>query len=268
MSGRDDLRAARGAANGKPGALAVTLDEKGKLQLPPVPGAHDVAGQCAWLTAVWGLDGRHPITRGERQGLAGPDGHAELFRAGAPSIRLEPIKVVHTPARLVEAISGWATPTDGATPALKGEHCRLIAHVVRMLCGASATITAEQEATAILGTFQQCARAIEGLTTHGTGAQRFEAADALGGFDPADRELRYLVDANTGELVIRVSDLAEVARRHVGGSLPRGWLDARLSAIGFQRVTLDGRAVDGRSGRHSPHARCAVYRGILPRGEA
>jgi hypothetical protein len=88
---------------------------------------------------------------------------------------------VNTPARLVEAINGWGIPTDGAIPALRGEHCRLIAHVVRMLCGASATITAEQEATAIFGTFQQSARLIEGLTTHGTGAQRYEAADARGG---------------------------------------------------------------------------------------
>lgn len=263
-------RKAAASRKDKPAAEppSVTVDAKGKLVLPAVPDVQDIAGQCAWLTVVLGLDATHPITAGERQGLAGPDGHVELRRAGAPSIRLEPIRVVNSPPRLIETITGWASHTDGAIPALKGEHCRLIAHVVRMLCGASATITAEQEATAIIGTYQAAATAVEGMTTHGTSAQRHESASALGGHDPADRELRYLVDANTGELVIRVGDLAEVARRHVGGSLPRGWLDGHMHAIDWRRVTLDGHAVAGRAGRGGPHARCAVYRGILPRAEA
>jgi hypothetical protein len=246
----------------------VTFDPKGKLVLPPVPAVDDIAGQGAWLTAVLNLDPAHPVIRGERQGIAGPEGHAELHRAGAPSIRLEPIKVANTPARLIETITGWGIPSDGPMHALKGDHCRLIAHAVRLLCGTSARVTAEQETHAILGSFQQSAKAVEGLTIHGTSAQRFEAADALGGHDPADRELRYLVDLNTGELILRVSDLADVARRHEGSSLPRGWLDARLAAIGFQRATLDGHALEGRSGRTGPHARCAVYRGVLPHAES
>ena len=36
------------------------------------------------------LDPEHPITGGARQGLAGPEGHVELCRAGAPPIRFEP----------------------------------------------------------------------------------------------------------------------------------------------------------------------------------
>jgi hypothetical protein len=256
------------AANGaKPDTPTVSFDEKGKLVLGAVPAVDDIAGQGAWLTAVFNLDPAHPVTRAERQGIAGPEGHAELHRAGAPSIRLEPIKVVSAPARLIESINGWAIPTDGPMHAIKGEHCRLIAHVVRVLCGTSARVTVEQETHAILGAFQQSAKAVEGLTIHGTSAQRFEAADALGGHDPADRDLRYLIDLNTGELIIRVSDLADVARRHEGSSLPRGWLDARLAAIGFQRATLDGHALEGRSGRTGPHARCAVYRGVLPHAE-
>ena len=41
------------------------------------------------------------------------------------------------------------------------------------------------------------------------------------------------------DLTIRVGDLAVVARRQLG-SLPRGWLDARMAAIGFRRFELQG----------------------------
>ena len=34
-------------------------------------------------------------------------------------------------------------------------------------------------------------------------------------------------------------DLAEAARRHTGSSLPRGWLDARMAALGWQRTFGD-----------------------------
>jgi hypothetical protein len=60
---------------------------------------------------------------------------------------------------------------------------------------------------------------------------------------------RYLIDANTGEYVIAVSDLNEAARRHVGSSIPRGWLPGRMDAMGWRRVTLDGHALPGRDGR-------------------
>ena len=174
--------------------------------------------------------------------------------------------MVNTPARLVEAVSGWGLPSDGAVPPLKGEHCRLIAQVVRMLCGTSRATSAAQEAAAVVGAFQQAALAVEGMTTYGNSAQRHEAAYALR--DAHKRGWRYLIDRNTGELVIRVSDLHEVARRHVGGSLQRGWLDGRLASIEFRRVVLDGHAVAGRDGRKGPHLRCHVYRGHVGGGEA
>lgn len=74
---------------------------------------------------------------------------------------------------------------------------------------------------------------------------------------------RYLVDANTGELVIRVGDLQAAARAHIGSSLPRGWLDARMQALGWDRRGLDGHA--GRQGRH---ARTLIYRGHVPHAGA
>lgn len=263
------LDAKSAAANGaKPDTPTVSIDASGKLTLPPVPAVGDHHALAQWLTVSFGLDPAHPITRAERQGLAGPQGHVELFRAGAQSIRLEPVKVVNQPPRLIETVSGWATHTDGPIHALKADHCRLIAHVVRMLCGHGEAITARQEAEGIVGMLQQSAEAIEGLTTRGTSSERYEAADALGG-DPADRyhAPRYLIDRNTGELVIRAGDLGDVARRYVGGSVARGWLDARLRAIGWERATLDGHAIEGRSGRTGPHARCVIYRGLLPHAE-
>lgn len=121
----------------------------------------------------------------------------------------------------------------------------------------------------IIGTFISGAVAIEEHTTYGSSAQRYEAAVAL------QRDLddmsgmprgpvRYLVDTNTGELVIRVGDLQAAARSHIGSSLPRGWLDARMRALGWDRHALDGHAVDGRAGRHNAHARTFIHRGHVP----
>lgn len=260
----DNLTALKLIAGGRePGAPKTSS----KANLPDVPAIDDLAGLCAWLTAVFALDPAHPITEGRRQGLAGPDGHAELRRAGAPAIRLEPWKVLNTPARLIETLSGWAIPTDGAVPALKGEHCRLIAQVVRMLCGASATLSVEQESASLVGVFLQATQALEGYTTYGTTGQRYEAATALQReLDGTGRPLaaaKYLLDENTGEYVIRVQDLAEAARRFVGASLPRGWLDGRMASLDWKRVTLAGYEQPGRAGRAGPHARCDVYRGLL-----
>jgi hypothetical protein len=67
--------------------------------------------------------------------------------------------------------------------------------------------------------------------------------------------------------VIRVSDLAEAARRHTGTSLARGWLDARMENLGWGRSCVDVHALPGRSGRTGPHTRMEVYRGLLPREE-
>ena len=99
------------------------------------------------------------------------------------------------------------------------------------------------------------------LTTYGTAAQRYEAATAL---RPDLGGKRYFQDKNTGEYVIRVSDLQKMAREVYGGSIERGWLDARMEALGWERRTLDGHARPGTAGRHGPHAKVSVYRGHLP----
>ncbi len=68
----------------------VAYDEKNRLVLPEAPAPTDFAAHCAWLTAVFNLDPKHPITRGDREGLRGPDGHVVLERHGAPALRFEP----------------------------------------------------------------------------------------------------------------------------------------------------------------------------------
>jgi hypothetical protein len=256
-------------AGGRTEASGVTYDEKGRLVLPATPGLDDHAGLCTWLTAVLALDTTHPITGGERQGHAGPDGHVELRRAGAPSLRFEPAAQINSPNRLHDALSWWMLPSDGAVPAFKGDHCRQIAHVVRMLCGFAGTLSATQEAAGIVATYIGAAQRVEGHTTYGTSGQRYEAAAALQRAldESTGRPIgpqRYLIDVNTGELVIRVADLAGAARLHVGSSLPRGFLDARMQALGWTRTRLDGHALEGRAGRAGPHARADVYRGHLP----
>lgn len=247
---------------GKP---EVVVDEKGKLHLPSAPAPDDNAGQCAWLTASLALDHTHPITSGRHEGLRGAAGHVVLERLDAPPLRFEPASRINTPMRLIEDLTWQAIPTDSAPHALKGDHCRAIAHVIRQLCGATNTLSDEQETAGIVGSYLHIAEREEGYTTYGTPQQRYEAARAL----RRDRDglagpPRYLLDENTGELVIAVSDLAEVARRHIGSSLARGWLDARMQNLGWQRIRLDGHAEAGRAGRTSHHATVNAYRGHLP----
>jgi hypothetical protein len=269
VSARDELRALRaGATSSGTDPYGVMFDDKGKMLLPGIPEHEDTPGLCKWLTAVLNLDRSHPITRGIHEGLRGPDGHVILERAGAVSIRFEPASKINNPTRLIEALSWWKQPTDGLVHSFKADHCRQISHVVRMLCGAHRGMTEAQQTEAIIGTFMHAAITLEGATTYGTTGQRYEAAMAL------RREVdqvtgraigpdRYFIDANTGEYVIAVSDLAEAARRHVGSSLPRGWLDARIEDLGWARITLQGYGQPGRDGRKGPHARINAYRGHL-----
>lgn len=263
----------RGEAPQNPGELRrtahVTLDSKGKMVLPPVPDRGDTAGLCAWLTAVFELDRAHPITGGRREGLHGADGHVHLSRATAQPIRFEPARVINNPTQLITALSWQLLDTDGKVHAFKAEHCREISYAIRLLCTEHEAMTHEQEAEGIVGTFLQAADAVEGHTTYGTSAQRYEAALALRrDADPISGRQwgapQYLIDTHTAELVIAVSDLQDAARRHVGSSLPRGWLDARMQALGWERITLDGHAEPGRHGRQGPHARINAYRGRLP----
>ncbi len=247
----------------------VTFDGKGKPQLPPLPAHDDQLGLCSWVTAVFNLDTGRPITSGVREGLRGPDGHVKLDRRNAPALRFEPAARINQPARLIETLSWQTLPTDGAVHALTAAHCREISYVVRMLCGISHTITEAQEAEGIVSDFLSAAERIEGCTTYGTQAQRFEAAISLRRAidEVTGRKLgvaRYLVDGDTGEIVMAVGDLQETARRHVGSTLPRGWLDGRMADLGWTRITLDGHLEPGRSGRRTAHARIFAYRGHLP----
>jgi hypothetical protein len=245
----------------------VEIDAKGKLVLPAVPELEDVAGHCAWLTAVFALDPAHPITGGRRFGIHGPLGHAELSRREASRINFEPVTQINTPTKLIEALTWAAIPSDSAVPALKGEHCRQIAHVVKMLCGMRETLTQEQETTGIIGTFLQGALITEeAVTSYGNSGQRYEAAVALRRDLPYGPP-RYAIDFNTGELLIGVGDLAEAARRHLGSRVPRGWLEARMESLGWRKITLEGHALPGRSGRTGPHARIGAYRGFLTTGD-
>jgi hypothetical protein len=137
-----------------------------------------------------------------------------------------------------------------------------------MLCGVSEKLTEEQEAEGIVCTFMAYAIPIEGASTYGPTQERYAAASALRrGVDKAGHrigQVHYLIDAKTEELVIGVKDLGDAARWHVGSSLPRGWLDARMEAIGWRRVKLDGHEQPGRAGRQGRHARIDAYRGHLP----
>lgn len=189
-----------------------------------------------------------------------------LKRRRAPEIAFEPAKHVNTPMRLIESVNWQKIPSDGPVPPFKAEHCRMLGHVIRCATDADGALDANQETEGIIGTFLDLAEQIEGLHTHGKSGQRYEAVSALQGEDDSGRAVgppRYLLDADTGEIVIRVSDLLEVARRQVG-SLPHGWLDARMGRLGWQRSQLQGYGLPGRDGRrHGPHARCAIYRGPL-----
>jgi hypothetical protein len=248
-----------------------SVDAKGKLKLPPKPEHDNIAGLCSWLTAVFLLDPEHPITGAVRQGQHGPEGHVELSRRGALPIRFEPLTRLVHPARLREVLAGAALHTDDEPPGFKAEHTYAIEHVVRMLCGHSERRSDREEALGLVGDFLlDAADPIEGRTTHGDSGQRYEALVALRRAldERTGRPLgppRYLIDADTGEYVIRVGDLATVARRQFG-SLPRGWLDGRMEGIGWRRVEIQGYALPGRAGRQGPHAHVQVYRGHLSPG--
>ena len=268
MSAIDDLADTQERSNGGPPEYAVQVDDKGNLALPEIPERGDVAGLCAWLTSVFALDRRHPITVGERQGKAGPEAQVALKRASAAEIRFDPITRLNTPAKLIETLNAYMLDTDEAVPAFKGIHCRQVAYVVRMLCGATTTLSAADEAAGIVGTFLSDALRVEGHATYGTSAQRYEAAVALRReIDTiTGRQLgltRYLADYDTGEFVIRVGDLHDAARRHTGSSIPNGWLDARMENLKWRRIVLQGYGAQDGPGR-GPHARCDAYRGHLP----
>ena len=267
------------------GKLEVVIDDKGKLKLPPIPDDH--AGRLHWLSVVFNLTPEHPIVGAEWQGQRGPDGQIALRRAGTAEMRFEPARSMNTPMKLIEAFTGRRHPKDGQLYAYKGDHCRQIAYVIESLCDTTKALSEAEEAAAIVGSFLHAAEAVEGHTTHGTPGQRYEAAKALSRRheDGAYGTWRYLIDEQTGqradeetgelidqgqpvEYVIAVSDLSDAARRFLGSSLPRGWLDARMQCLGWHRIRLQGYGQPGRAGRHGPHARIDAYRGALEATES
>ena len=246
-------------------AVGFTDTKPPKLVLPAIPAHDDLPALLAWTTSVLRLNPAHPVTRVTHQGRRGQDGHIELRRAGAPAIYFEPASAVNSARRLLPALGWQLHPTDGEPYGFKDEHCHRIARVLQLACGVCKAPDAATEAAGIVGTFTMYAEAVEGHTTYGESGQRHEAAEAMRSTIMAPP--RYLIDENTGELVVRVSDLQDAARKHVGSSLPHGWLDARMEQLGWTRAQLQGYAQSGRDGRKGPHSRCDIYRGHLPADE-
>lgn len=238
-----------------------------KLILPEPPEPDDVPALCAWLTSVLRLDALHGVSGVARYGRQGQDGHVIIARHGLPAryhLRFEPAGIISSARRFTPALEWQLSQADDLRPwSFKDEHCRVIAHVVRLLADEERSLNSEQETAGIVAAFTFKADLIEGCTVHGTSAQRFEAVMSL---RPPDRfsTPRYLLDSSTGELVIRTGDLQAAAREQLGSSVPHGWLDARMQELGWERGTLQGYEQRGREGRRGAHLRCDVYRGHMP----
>jgi hypothetical protein len=262
---RDEL------AQRRHGRFEVTWDDRKppKPVLPPLPAKDDLAGQCGWVAAALNLDPAHPITEAVHQGLSGGAGHVELRRLDADCIRFEPASKIGSASKLADELVWQLLPSDGEPFPWSNHQAVKIARVVKLLCGTSRKRTTAQETALVVITYVEAAEEVTGHT-YGSGGQRYEAAVSLRPvLNEYERPLRqrYLVDQDTGEYVIRVGDLARTARQIVGGSIPYGWLDARMEAFGWERRRLDGHALPGRAGRQGDHARADVYRGHLPEPE-
>ncbi len=249
--------------------VTLTDTKPPRLVLPKVPAVGDTARLCAWLTAVFNLHAASPIVAGHQQGLRGANGHVVLERRNAAPLRFEPVSRINNPARLIEDLSWQVGPHDGAAHALKAADCRQVAHVVRMLCGSTKAISDEEETVSLLLTFLNESELVEGCSCYGPAAERYEAAQALQ--RTCDEHtgrprgvVKHLTDRNTGEVVARVSDIADSFRRQLGSSVGRGFVEGRMAGLGFVKATLDGHRFPGRAGRNGPHARCQVFRGHLP----
>jgi uncharacterized protein YjiS (DUF1127 family) len=265
--------AARYEPDGDRFEVTWTKDKTPKLILPRIPDHEDTEGLCGWLTSVFRLDSSHPVVGAVHQGLRGPDGQVEVRRRNELSIRFEPAGIVSTARRLLTQLGWQLQPTDGEPYGFRDEHARRIAHVLRLLCGLKRNTDERDIAEGVVIEFMSDAEELEGYTTYGTTAQRYEAACALRGevSEATGRMIglpRYLVDENTGEYVVRAGDLQRAARIHTGTSLPNGWVDARMELIGWKRIVLEGHSLPGRKGRETGHhARCKAYRGLLPGGD-
>jgi hypothetical protein len=256
--------------NGQGSGLAdhygVTYNDKGKPVLPELPPHDDPGAQCWWTTNVLNLDRAHAVIRAEQQGLSGDVAHVELIRLDAPSIRFEPASVLTSAAKLTNALIWQLQASDGTPHPWTNGQAVIVARIIRLLCSTVTTMTATDETQAFVVNLTQAAEQLPGRT--GTSSERYEAALSLK--PPEDGNgrqigVRYLIDQDNGETIVRVSDLAQIARKITGGSLTRGWLDARMQAIGWRRTRLDGHGMP-----RTPeevlghHAHCDVYRGTLP----
>lgn len=246
-----------------------TDDKVPKLILPGNPKHDDPIAIAAWCTSVFQLDQEHPVIGFKRLGRRGTEGHALVYRAGgAPPISFEPIGAMYSSLRFLPMLRTQLLSTDQQPYGFRNDHCATIAHVVQLGCGVSIGPDMAEEAATVVGHFTFTAKAVEGVTTYGTPVQRHEAIEALrpelDAYGKQASPNRYLVDENTGEMVIRVSDLQETARNYYAKGLHHGWLDARMDALGWTRVTSQGYQFPGREGRKGPHSRCVVYRGHLP----
>jgi hypothetical protein len=240
------------------------------LMLPDRPERDDLPANLKWLTSVFNLDPEKPIIRGEWQGLRGPRGHIVLYRMGADYIRFEPATQLLTPAKLIESLAFERDHSDGPIHTYLALHAREIADVAFLVCDASRAISDAEQFFSILSTYMQGSDPVTDCTTYGTAPQRFEAMQLLRGYYSTDgrfvrfgspHERRYLIDVDTGELVVRASDLTRAARDYIGGSLKHGWLDALVDSVGWARVEIQGYAESGREGRKGEHVSTIVYRG-------
>ena len=139
----------------------------------------------------------------------------------------------------------------------------VIEHVVRTLAAKREEEDERELAVAIVTHFLHDADHAPDQTTYGGGVEKYAAAEALR--PGLDRVPRYFIDHQTGEYVVRAGDMATAARRYTGATVPRAMLDARMRAIDWSRVRLEGWERPGRNDRGG-HAKVSVYRGHLADG--
>lgn len=246
--------------------VTIATDDKGKPQLPEVPRVDDRAAQATWLTAALRLGPQHPITSGQHLGELGGGGIVRLKRYDAPDLRFDPASLIGKQDALHEALVWQRAEFDEKPIAWQKKDAQTIAWVVSCLCRRSSEAATRHSADVVVTTLIATGQRVDGCTTYGTSAQRYEAgASIVPEIDQYGRIVRrrYLVDEETGEYAVRVSDAAHVARQ-LHGALRRGWLDGVFEEYGWQRITLEGHALPGRDGRRGPHHRSDVYRGRLP----
>lgn len=241
-------------------------DKTGVIILPPIPKHNEPAQMCLWLTEAFHLDRTHPINGGRLTGHRGADAHVELTRLGrnALSIHFEPVRLIHTPARLMEMLTWQRMQTDDPPWGYKTPHCHQIAEVIRLLCDSAELLSNKHEIGSLVRTFLEQNECVENYTTYGSPGELYDALQQLSAkyrerYSPAP----YLLDSSTGEIVVAVGDLQLAIRQMLGSGLPRGWLEARLALIDWQRWYLQGFGT-ANGGNPRPHNDHSVYRGMPP----